>query len=257
MSGWICSYRAIWDHPIFAGNASRVGVWDWMLKKAVWKDKRFKSGAYVIDLKRGQLCISQRQVEAETGMGRQAFRTFLVELEAEKAITLEKTQGITQGRSIITICKYDKYQSGEKGSNPANNQAATQEQPNKEQLNTLTNILPTEEAAASQPISVSVVTTALWNAGKQYLSSQDVKNPGSLIGKWLKASQPVEILSAIESAQKAGTQDPVSYITKMLNGDGNGNGHYNGSSQGKRPDAALEQIARLAGLGQTQGDGRN
>jgi len=38
---------------------------------------------------------------------------------------------------------------------------------------------------------------------------------------------------------------------------GNGNGHYNGSSQGKRPDAALEQIARLAGLGQTQGDGRN
>jgi len=36
---------------------------------------------------------------------------------------------------------------------------------------------------------------------------------------------------------------------------GNGNGHYNGSSQGKRPDAALEQIARLAGLGQTQGDG--
>lgn len=222
MSGWTCSYRKIWEHPIFVQSAERVGVWTWMIHTAVWKDTPFRVGTTVIKLKRGQLCVSQRQIEAETGVGRQKVRTLLAELEAEGAITQQSTHGATQGRTIITICKYDEYQSRETSPNPANNHRPTQEKPTKEQDKQSNNPLPSEEAF-SAPVQVSVASTAVWNAGKQYLNALQVKNPGSIIGRWLKSHSATALLSAIEAAQQSGTRDPVPYITSILNKEGKQN----------------------------------
>ena len=125
IEGWICSYRAIWEHPIFEGNAERVGVWDWMLKTCAWKQTRFNAGPEVITLERGQLCVSHAQVTKATGITRQKFRTLLSLLEKEGAIKLSPATKSTKGRTLITICKYDKYQAQQ----PKANQGPTKGQP--------------------------------------------------------------------------------------------------------------------------------
>lgn len=218
MSGWICSYRAIWEHPIFERCAWRVGVWDWLLKKAAWKPQRFNVKGKEVRLNRGQLCVSQRQMEEETGVGRQALRTFMDELEAEGAITRTPAHGLTQARTIITVCKYEQYQAKAGPANPENNQGETQPQPTKEQGNTSNNF-PVGEADASSTVEVSVLSSAVWNAGKPFLASRGVANPGAMIGRWLKSHQPLALLEAIEAAQKSGTHDPIPYITEALKGE--------------------------------------
>lgn len=248
MSGWICSYRAIWDHPIFESCAWRVGVWDWMLKKAVWKPQRFRVKGKLIQLDRGQFCVSQTQMEEETGVGRQALRTFLNELEDEGAINRESTHGLTKSRTIITICKYEKYQAKIIDSNQDSNQEPTKTQPSKEQSKQL-NTIPVGEANASETVEVSVTSSAVWNAGKPFLASRGVKDPGAIIGRWLKSSAPLTILSAIETAQKSGTQDPIPYITEILKGNINVK-----STKSTDTDQRVQRIVTAAAAGSSRKD---
>lgn len=218
MSGWFAVKRGIHDHPIFHKRPDRLYVWTWMLATAAWKPQRFVVKGKGIRLERGQLCVSQRQIEDETGMGRQALRSFLALLEAEHVINQKPAHGITQSRTIITICNYEQYQGGGSRSNPADNPETTQNQPTNKQENNSNNT-PSEEAAASAPIEVSVLSSAVWAAGKQYLASKGVQNAGAMIGRWLKSHPPLALLEAIGAAQKAGTEDPVPYITETLKGE--------------------------------------
>lgn len=235
MSGWICSYRKIWEHPIFKDNALRVGVWTWMLHTAAWKDTRFRVRSSVIDLKRGQLCISQRQVCESTGMTRQQLRTFLAELQHEGAIKV--TQTTTKGRSIVSICKYEEYQDKPAQEKPASNPAPTQRQPTKEQYNNITTSKEDAALPPSKPVEVSVAATAVWNC-KPFLESKGVKNPGQMIGKWLRDHKPTQIIDALDAAQRSGTEDPIPYITKALKG---GN-----SQQKSERDKQIERWERMA-----------
>lgn len=215
MSGFVLSYRKIWHHPIFEGNAQRVGVWTWMLHKAAWKETRFRIGSRLVTLKRGQLCVSQRQVCEETGMPHRQLRTFLGELESTQAIT----QDTTQGRTVITICNYDEYQEGKKAADTATDTQPTQRRHTKEQGNNINNSSSNEEGA-SAPVLVPSLKTTMWQVGRSYLSQHGIKNPGSLIGRWIKLANGsvVSVLSAIEAAQTAETGDPVPYIEQVLKG---------------------------------------
>lgn len=215
MKGWVCSHRRKWGHHLFKGNAERAGVWDWLICAAAWKDDTpFDVHGHTIRLKRGQLCVSQRQIEAETGMGRTALRTFLRELEATQSLTRTPTQVATHKRTIITICNYDKYQAEK--SEPT--QVPNTNQPRNQPINKQdkTNKQTSEEGAAAPPIEVKFSTSILWSAGKQFLNSRGVERPGRFIGKWLKDHTEREIMEAIDAAQKAGTQDPVPYIEAAL-----------------------------------------
>lgn len=254
MSGWFAMNRAMFDHPIFEAQPLRVAAWAWMIATAAWKDTKQDAGGKIVTVKRGQLLTSYRQMSRATGVPMQPLRTLVSILKDQHAIKVDTNTG----RLLITICNYEKYQSSGGGSNTAATQGQHSSNTQKEQGNNITNP-PTEEADASQPVQVSVVTTAMWGAGKQYLASQGVNNPGSVIGKWLKEYDPILILNAIEMAQRAGTQDPIPYVTQVLKGlkyDRSSN-HNSGHSQGRenRADPALEQIARLAGLGEASGHG--
>lgn len=216
MNGWFAMNRAMFKHPIFKGKPDRVAAWAWMLATAAWRDVKQDAGGKIVTVKRGQLLTSYRQMSDATGVKIQPLRTLIKQLGGEHAISTDTNTG----RLLITIRNYDKYQAPQSDSNTATNKQSTHDQHTKEQDNNLT-IPLSEEANASEAISVSVVTTALWSAGKQYLSSQGVDNPGSLIGRWLKNNSPVEILNAVEAAQKSGTQDPIPYITEALKGKPN------------------------------------
>lgn len=214
MSGWICSYRQIWESPLFAGDAQRVGVWMWILHHAAWKPTKFRIGKDIIELARGQVCVSQRQIEAATGMGRTALRTFLKALEAEHAIELKLHQGATHGRTILTVCNYDKYQDRQERANPASDPAATHQQPTKEQVN---NTPPSEGApaptlrvvdAGSDPVAV------LFRAGRELLAEAGIsgKQAGNILGKWRRDHGDAAVIAALGRAKREGAIEPVPFI---------------------------------------------
>lgn len=62
------------------------------------------------------------------------------------------------------------------------------------------------------------MTKLAWDEGKRLLSRHGVKNPGAVIGRWMRdtAGNAQAILAAVDEAHKAQTQDPVPFITAIL-----------------------------------------
>lgn len=147
MSGWICSFRQIWEHELFKGDAMRVGVWHWILHNAAWKETKFRIKGEIITLSRGQVCFSHRQVEEATGMGRKALGTFLKALENENAIVVKTHHDARQGRTIVTVCNYDKYQANADTSAPETAPEPRQNRATKEQGKQLNNTPKPPEGA--------------------------------------------------------------------------------------------------------------
>jgi hypothetical protein len=121
MSGFITLQRGAIDHPLFKGEPARLGAWCWLLAKAVWKESRFDIGGKTITLQRGQLCVSRAQLSEAWSMSPSAVERFLTRLQAEEMISRETGQG----RSIITIGNYSKYQGTKDGAGQADGSNAT------------------------------------------------------------------------------------------------------------------------------------
>lgn len=213
MSGWFSINRAIFDHPLFEKNPERLAVWVWLVGNAAWQDTTQNFRGKRIPIKRGQLMASYSEISKKTGVGIQVVRTLLNQLESQHAVNT----ATNTGRTIITLCNYDKYQTG--NDELTRPKSDSQHGPNT-QKNNINNKINTsseeEETALSAPIEVNVVSKAVWTAGKPYLAAKGVPNPGAMIGRWLKGHPPLTVLGAIESAQKCGTEDPIPYITKAL-----------------------------------------
>lgn len=203
MSGWICAHRKMWEHPLFAGNAERAGMWLWMLHTAAWKETRFDVKGKTVTLQRGQLCISERQMAEECGVGRQVVRTFLRRLRDENAINQEPAHGLTQSRSIVTICHYEKYQDQRETTNPEDNPAPTQRQPTKEQENNSSNEGADAPSLKKQAFDQGV--RLLMAAG--YPS---VAKARKHVGKWVRDHGEAEVIGVIAAAD--GRADPAAFI---------------------------------------------
>lgn len=142
MSGWFAVKRGITSHPIFKGHHERLAIWLWLLDNAVWQDTPHDIKGHTVIVKRGSVCASERRIADEVGVGYQVVRTFLARLKADHMINAE----VTHGRSIITLCNYEKYQSAKPSDNAQSNATLTQRQRTKEQGNKGTS---KEEAKAS------------------------------------------------------------------------------------------------------------
>lgn len=105
MSGFITMQRDALDHPLLQ-EADRFRAWFWMVATAAWKPTPFDISGKIVTLNRGQLCASRSHLAKAWGMSPSAAERFLVRLEAEGMIKRETGQG----KSVITICNYDKYQ---------------------------------------------------------------------------------------------------------------------------------------------------
>jgi hypothetical protein len=206
--------RGITSHELFRGRPDRLAAWVWLMDNAAWKDTVQDVNGHTVKVPRGSVCVAERRMADEVGIGRQSLRTFLARLEADAMIT----RTLTHGRSLITLCNWEKYQSAKVGPNPCSNPKLTQDQPTKE---TREQTYPLEADAsngadAPSTIEVSVASSAVWTAAKPFLASRGVANPGAMIGRWLKDHSPLDLLRAIEAAQKSGTHDPIPYITEAL-----------------------------------------
>jgi hypothetical protein len=131
MSGWFAVKRGITEHPLFQGNADRLAVWVWLLDHAAWKETRHNIAGKVVTIKAGQICASERRISDSIGVGRQVVRTMLDHLEANQMITRD----LTHGRTIVTLCNWDKYQNVGPAANPDVTQKQPKANPQKEQGN--------------------------------------------------------------------------------------------------------------------------
>lgn len=135
MSGFILMHREIFDNPILK-DGDRFRAWLWLVSEACWKPTKFDIRGTIVELQRGQLCMSRDQLAKAWGWSPSAVERFLTRLQTEQMIGRETGQG----RSIITICNYDKFQSSQEQSGqptgqptgqPADSQRTAKEQGNK------------------------------------------------------------------------------------------------------------------------------
>lgn len=106
MSGFVALYREATEHHLFVGDVARFGAWCWLVSNACWKPTRFNISGATITLERGQICASRAQLAKSWGWSPSAVERFLTRLETEQMIG----RATGQGRTIITICNYEKYQ---------------------------------------------------------------------------------------------------------------------------------------------------
>lgn len=124
MEGWIKLDRKImlWE---WYKNPIIKSLFTHLILSANHKDGRWEG----IDLKRGQVIVGRYELSRDTGLSEQQIRTALKKLQSTKEIDIKSTNRF----SIITICKYEDYQSSE---NFANQQTTNDQPTDNQQLTT-------------------------------------------------------------------------------------------------------------------------
>lgn len=128
--GWYRMHRGWQDDPLFAGDIfSRRDAWEWIIARAAWEPHARWFKGHKIQLDRGEVATSERELCEAWKWERQRVRTFLRQLETDEKLTRETTQGITK----LSVCNYIKYQteqpSEQPTSQPAPNPELTSTQP--------------------------------------------------------------------------------------------------------------------------------
>jgi hypothetical protein len=126
MSGFYLVTRGITSHHLFKGNPQRLAVWLWLLDNAAWKPTTHDVKGHTIEVPRGAVCASERHIADECGVGYQVVRTALKRFQSERMINAT----VTHGKTVITLCNYDKHQSPERVDNAEGNATLTQHQRN-------------------------------------------------------------------------------------------------------------------------------
>lgn len=121
MAGTVNIARALWDDPTFRDSEmSQREAWIWLIAEASWRPRVKRIGTKEIELARAQVAASTRFLAAAWEWSEPKVRRYLDMLENRRMITRATDAGVT----IITICKYDDYQS-----KPRDGDAATTQQP--------------------------------------------------------------------------------------------------------------------------------
>ena len=102
--GFIKIFRKIIDWEWFKKPNTRL-VFEYFLYKANYEDKVWRG----IEVKRGQLITSLRNIAKDNGISLQHTRTAISNLVSTHEITLKSTHNYT----IVTVVNYDNYQIGE------------------------------------------------------------------------------------------------------------------------------------------------
>lgn len=124
MSGFFLTTRGITSHPLFKRKPDRLAVWMWLLDNAAFKDTTQDAKGKIVPVPRGSVCASLRHIADETGVGHQVVRTALKRFETEHMVNTK----VTHGKSVISLCNYDKHQRSDGGGNTAPNTTLTQDQ---------------------------------------------------------------------------------------------------------------------------------
>ena len=233
--GHIKLHRGWEDSDLFQDGETYCerAAWVWLLSNAAWKScvRAGPKGA-VISLKRGQFHTSKRTLGRVWGWDAKRVVRFLDRLERAKMLHQKRDQSGT----LLTICKYDKYQDQPShggtamgigrgtSSGPARDQLGTTQEEGKEGKEvTLAKANDSElSLSADPPASGNVLPfdpdAAFWASAKAYLRPFAKGDPGALVGKWVRDFGRTAAAAAISEAQVSRAVEPISYIERVLRG---------------------------------------
>jgi hypothetical protein len=124
MSGWIKIHRKFLDWEWF-NKSEAVHLFMYLILKANHKDGQWQG----IDVYKGQFITSYGKISVDTGISLQTIRTLLKKFEKTNEINIQTTNKY----SVITICKYEDYQTE---NDITNNQLTNNQQTTNKQLTT-------------------------------------------------------------------------------------------------------------------------
>jgi hypothetical protein len=131
----------------WADDLEMVGFWVHLLMDANWQDKQWRG----ITVKRGQLIFGRREWAKKLNISEQRLRTLIARLKSTSEITIQSTNKY----SILTIVKYEKYQSQENKSTSKTTSKTSNEQPaiNQQSTTPLEGVEGVEGVDSLPPIS--------------------------------------------------------------------------------------------------------
>ncbi|WP_088255615.1 hypothetical protein [Fimbriiglobus ruber] len=107
-NGYVIAYRRAWSHVIFR-DLLDAAIWNYLYQNAAWQDLRAYANGTRVELKRGQIVVSMRDLAVQFCCSEVRVRRLINALSDDAMIaTLATHRG-----TIITICNYDEYQSPE------------------------------------------------------------------------------------------------------------------------------------------------
>jgi hypothetical protein len=129
MEGWIQAHRKMLDCPELR-DPFALAVWVHLLLRAQHRPARLPYHGISIDVGRGELVISLRDLVRTTEVPLQRLRTIIARFTAS-GMLIANTVSNTAGNTVcsrLTICNYDAYQALSFGANTASKQEASQVQ---------------------------------------------------------------------------------------------------------------------------------
>ncbi len=121
LEGWVKVYRKIKESRSVSRGIEYLGAMVWLVLNANHTDG-WHNG---MECKRGQVFVGREMLAKRWKITERAVRTILSNLEKDEFMTSRTTNKGT----VITICKYDSYQSIEEKNDQQNDQQPTSNQP--------------------------------------------------------------------------------------------------------------------------------
>lgn len=110
MSGYARFHRSLVGHPAFRNDAEAM-AFAYMVLRASWRPVRVRYKGKALNLNRGQLAMSVRDLAEAMDRDKGWVERLLKRLKSETMVeTLTET-----GVMVITICNYEKYQAANDG----------------------------------------------------------------------------------------------------------------------------------------------
>lgn len=158
---WIKLHREVLDSNVFA-HPTTFKIWCWLLIKANHKQKfvsmQTGRGFTEISVERGQFIFGRHKAETVLDIDGSTIYKHIQKLQDWGNIKIESNNQY----SVITICKYDEYQTGDgEDEQPSSNQVTTKEQPSSSEVTQTRN--PKNDKECKEVIQYLNIKT-----GKQY-----------------------------------------------------------------------------------------
>ena len=223
MSGYVLLHRTVYDHAAFR-NEIEASAFIWLFSHAAWRPKTVRYKGKRIELERGQIAISTRDLSTKFEWSEAKCRRYLTRLKGDAMIDARTDAGV----NVITICNYDKYQpklqDGDAPPDADGDAAATRQRRSSDAQNNKGNkgkegndlfSVPSERSADAPADLAKIIfgqCRAYLAAETQYSDAQVRR----LLGKLRKDHSDGDIIDAVMAAQKNNAQDPIAYIRKIL-----------------------------------------
>lgn len=119
--GWIKLHRQLLHHQLWQELPfDRARAWVDLLLLANFADSMIRKRGIKVEVRRGQVGLSERELAERWGWSRGKVRRFLNELETVQQIEPQNEPQKNNVTSLITITNFDRYQIEEPQNEPAN-----------------------------------------------------------------------------------------------------------------------------------------